>query len=305
MMNCDGIHDLRHSQSQFKAMIVDALTHILPRYFIENRDEAAVRDHTFRELFANPKARIVQAEQLLEEMDRSEVDRSVIAGFGWTDQELACRSNDYNLESAARYSGKLIPVCSVNPIWEGDAAALEAERCLNAGAVGIGELHADTQGWVDEPYGILGELMSVVRKHDAVVTVHASEPVGHTYPGKGTMSPEKLLNLAKAYPDNRFVLSHFGGGLPFYVQMPEVRDALKNVWFDSAASPFLYDSSVYASAVDAVGASRVMFASDFPLLSQRRALKHLRNGGLDVEDEKIVSASAGELYDFSRLTQNQ
>ena len=285
-------------------MIVDGLTHILPPYFIERRDEVSKGDRTFGELFANPKARIAQAEDLLNEMGRSGVDRSVIAGFGWTDHELARRSNDYILESAARYSDQLIPVCSVNPFWTRDAAALEAERCLQAGAVGIGELHADTQGWVDEPYEILEDLMSVVRKHNAVVVVHGSEPVGHIYPGKGKMTPRKLFGLATNYPDNRFVFSHFGGGLPFYAQMPEVDQALSNVWFDSAASPFLYEPGVYRTVVDTVSASRVVFASDFPLLSQRRALKHLREGGLSVEDECKVLASAGELYDFSRSNEN-
>ena len=285
-------------------MVVDGLTHVLPPYFVEHREEASMRDRTFGELFGNPKARIVHAEDLIEEMGRSEVDRSVIAGFGWTDTELARRSNDYILESAARYPDRLIPVCSVNPVWDGDAAALEAERCLEAGAVGIGELHADTQGWVDEDYGGLFDLMSVVRECDGVVIVHASEPLGHAYPGKGTMTPEKLLRLAAEYADNRFVFSHFGGGLPFYGQMPEVGDALKNVWFDSAAAPFLYDPGVYRMSVDAVGASRVVFASDFPLLSQRRALRHLRDGGLSKAEERAVLSAAGELYDVNRSRDN-
>ena len=284
-------------------MIIDGLTHILPPYFIENRDDAATRDTTFRELFANPKTRIAQAEHLIEEMDRSEVQRSVIAGFGWTDQDLAKRSNEYLLESATRHPDILIPLCSVNPLWPDDAATFEADRCLNAGAVGIGELHADTQGWANAPLHIIQDIMSVAKQHNAIITLHASEPLGHTYPGKGTMTPEKLVNLAITYPDNRFVFSHFGGGLPFYALMPEVRDSLKNVWFDSAASPFLYQPRIYASAINAVGPSRVMFASDFPLLGQRRALKHLRNAGLSAEDENTVLEAAGELYDFKRSRQ--
>ncbi len=284
-------------------MIIDGLTHILPPYFVEHRDEVSRCDRTFAELFANQKARIAQAEDLLSEIDRSGVDRSVIAGFGWTDQELARRSNDYILDSAARHSYQLIPVCSVNPFWDGGAAVLEAERCLKAGAVGIGELHADTQGWVDVPYEILDDLISVVRKHNAVVIVHASEPVGHNYPGKGTMTPRKLLRLATTYPDNRFVFSHFGGGLPFYAQMPEVLKSLSNVWYDSAASPFLYTPSVYESAIESVDESRMIFASDYPLISQRRALQHLRAASLALDTEERVLANAGELYDFTRSTQ--
>ena len=286
-------------------MIIDGLTHILPPYFNAHRDDALTCDRTFAELFANSKARIVQAEHLISEMDRSGIDRSVIAGFGWTDLELARRSNDYLLESATRYPNRLIPLCSVNPLWEGNAAPHEAERCLIAGAVGIGELHADTQGWVDAPYRRLSDTLSVASTYNAVVTVHASEPMGHSYPGKGTMTPDRLLRLAELYPHNRFVFSHFGGGLPFFSHMPEVREALKNVWFDSAASPFLYEPTIYQTAVQSVGKSRIIFASDYPVLSQIRALRHLREYGMTKDTENRVLANAGELYDFSRSNSNE
>ena len=289
-------------------MITDALTHILPPYFSEHRDEALARDRTFAELFANPKARIVQVEHLLEEMDRSGVDRSVIAGFGWTDLELAQRANDYLLEAATRFPDILIPLCSVNPLWPDDQAPKEAERCFKFGARGIGELHADTQAWVEPPYDRLADTMAVVREYVArrnrmlFVVVHGSEPLGHTYQGKGTMTPDRLVLLAKRYPDNAFIFSHFGGGLPFYKHMPEIDEALENVSFDSAASPLLYSPEVYATVDDLVGGTRVFFASDFPLLSQKRALDHLRASGLTPFKQRMISEVAGQLYDFSRST---
>ena len=66
-----------------------------------------------------------------------------------------------------------------------------------------------------------------------------SEPVGHAYAGKGDTFPGELLAMAQRFPNARIVGAHWGGGLPFYAHMPEVREALANVWFDSAASPFL------------------------------------------------------------------
>ena len=257
-----------------------------------------------------PKARIVQAEHLLQEMERADVDRSVIAGFGWTDQELAKRSNDYLIESAIKHPDLLIPLCSVNPLWPDDAAPKEVERCLNFGARGIGELHADTQGWVEPPYDALADTMSVVRDFAddrnkiAFVVVHGSEPLGHTYPGKGTMTPDRLLRLAEQFPDNDFIFSHFGGGLPFYKHMPEVNSALDNVVFDSAASPFLYEPDVYATVENLIGSDRIFFASDFPIMTQRRALDHLRKSELTPFKQKMILQLAGQLYDFSRSNQN-
>ncbi len=285
-------------------MVVDALTHILPPYFAEHREDAIARDATFRELFSNPKARIAQVQDLIDEMEKSGVDCSVIAGFGWNDQDLAKRSNDYLLEAASRHPDRLMPLCSVNPLWPEDAAPKEVERCLKAGIQGIGELHADTQGWVDASYDRLEGMMSVAQTHKQIVVVHGSEPFGHTYRGKGTMTPDRLLILAERYPDNVFVFSHFGGGLPLYEHMPEVAESLRNVTYDSAATPYLYDPGVYKTIESAVGASRICFASDFPLISQRRALKHLRDSNLSAWQQKNVLETAGNLYDFNRTKSN-
>ena len=280
--------------------IVDGLTHVLPPYFFKRREHVLASDRTFADLFANPKAKIVGAGALIEEMDRSGVARSVIAGFGWTDLDAAMRSNDYILESAALHPERLIPVCSVNPLWDEGRAVAEAQRCFEGGSVGIGELHADTQGWVDSDPEILCDLMSEVRRYNGVTTIHGSETFGHQYPGKGTMSPTRLLSIAERYPDNRFVFSHFGGGMATDSLVDEVKHSLRNVWFDAAAAPFLYDPEVYQTAFSEFGASRILFASDFPLIRQRRALAHMEEADLDPEVAARILGMAWEVYDFKR-----
>ena len=94
--------------------------------------------------------------------------------------------------------------------------------------------------------------------------IHTSEPVGHAYPGKGTVTPDMLEALIRAYPDNTFVFAHFGGGMPFYALMPEVAASLANVYFDSAAFTHLYRPEVFQTAVTACGVERILFASDYP-----------------------------------------
>ena len=48
-----------------------------------------------------------------------------------------------------------------------------------------------------------------------------------------------------------------------------VKKALKNCYFDTAAAPFLYDSSIYGQLHAVIGA-RLIFGSDFPLITQER-----------------------------------
>lgn len=277
---------------------IDTCTHALPPVFGIERERISRTDATFRSLFANPKAKIVQTEDLLASMDQAGIDMSVCKGFGWTDPGIARESNDYNLAAARSHPDRLVAFCSVNPLWGEDAVA-EVHRCHEAGARGIGELHPDTQGILDADMSALAPVFDAARELGMPVLMHASEPVGHGYPGKGTVTPELLMAVVNAFPNNRFIFSHFGGGLPFYGLMPEVKSALKNVYFDSAASPFLYRPEVFDVAARAVGAEKILFASDFPVVTQQRALKEFELAGLSPEQSRLVrGANAAQLLDL-------
>jgi predicted TIM-barrel fold metal-dependent hydrolase len=277
-------------------MIIDSHTHILPEVFRSEKSRFLEKDGTFRALFSSDRAASASSELLLEEMNRSEVDVSVVAGYGWTDLETAQLSNDYLLSSAVKSQGRLIPLCSVNPLWGRDAIE-EIERCTEAGAKGIGELHPDSQNFLNADFATLAPFFSVARSLELPILIHASEPVGHNYPGKGTVTPEYSLALAQAFPENTLIFAHFGGGLPFYSLMPEVRRQLKNVYFDSAAFPFLYSPGVFATSSAAAGAEKILFASDFPLLSQERALMEFRAGDIDgAEFDAVLGENAQRLW---------
>jgi predicted TIM-barrel fold metal-dependent hydrolase len=252
-------------------VIVDVHTHILPRSFKGRLDELAARDATFRALFAetDPRKTMATAPELVRAMDEDGVDVAVALGYGWTDPDIAHEVNDYLLDSAERFKGRIIPFCAVHPGW-GEAALREVEHCVAGGARGIGELHPASQGFNLAKDRRLGPLMRYAATHDLPVVVHGSEPVGHAYPGKGDTGPAQLLAAAERFPQVRFILAHWGGGLPFYALMPEVRRALENVWFDSAATPFLYEQGVFSTVAHTAGPERVLFGSDFPLLRPKR-----------------------------------
>ncbi len=265
-------------------MVIDFHTHILPPSFRDQRRVLRERDATFAGLFKRDNAPVATAEELVAAMDKDGVATSVVQGYGWSDQTIARESNDYLLEAAVRFPGRLVPFCSVNPVW-GDDAAIEVERCVAHGARGIGELHPTTQGLdlANEPY--LDPVMTLAQQHGLPVVVHGSEPVGHTYDGKGDVTPDKLLSFINRYPGATIVCAHWGGGLLFYELMPEVRKALVNVYFDTAATSFLYRRQVFPTAIQAAGAEKLLFGSDYPLLSARRVVNEakaaLQEAGLD------------------------
>jgi len=282
-------------------LIVDSHTHILPGEFREQRERWLATDRTFAALFDDTAALSVSSGELVAEMDSAGVDLSVALGYGWTDQDAARLSNDYLLSTAIDHPGRIIPFCSVDPGW-GVEAVKEAERCLVAGARGIGELHADTQNWSPEDAEGMRRVAGLAMEAAIPVVVHASELIGHDYPGKGATTPDRLLRLATAFPEVAFIFAHFGGGLPYYALMPEVTESLSNVYFDSAATPYLYRPEVYAVSAIATGADRILFGSDFPLIRQGRAIRGVREGNLsDADMDRVLGANVTDLLGIHAL----
>ena len=277
-------------------MVVDSHCHILPPSFRTRRDELIARDATFAALFSGDNPRMATSDSLIEAMDQTGISWSVAMGMGWTDQSLAVEANDYIIQSIERFPTRLAGLCSVSPAW-GKAAVAEVERCAAAGLRGIGELHPDTQGFDITDRSLLAPLMEAAQGLGLPVVVHCSEPVGHQYPGKGRTTPEKLYRFIENFPGNTLVCAHWGGGLPFYALMPEVPEVIRNVYFDTAASPLLYRPEVFATVVGLVGAGRVLFGSDYPLIGQRRSLREAQQAGLEPGDrEAVLGGNAARLF---------
>jgi predicted TIM-barrel fold metal-dependent hydrolase len=289
-------HSCQYEDDADSALVIDSHCHILPPSFRDRRAEIAKRDATFAALLSDPNARIASADDLLAAMDRDGVDQAVVMGMGWTDHQVAVEANEYIIQTVADNPGRLTGFCSVNPGW-GEPAVTEAQRCFDAGLVGIGELHADTQGFDITDVAAMASVMELARSDRLPVLVHASEPVGHQYPGKGGTTPDKLYRFIQNFPGNVIICAHWGGGLPFYSLMPEVKESLKNVYFDSAATPFLYRPEVFGAVSELAGAGKVLFASDFPLLEMSRPLEQARNAGLAADVEAaLLWGNAAKLF---------
>jgi hypothetical protein len=276
-------------------MIIDFHTHIYPPDMKLKRLDYAQRDPVFAQLFTNPKSRLVTAEELVAAMDEAEIEQAVVLNVGWTTSALCRETNDYILDAAVRYPKRFVPFCSVQPRILEESVS-ELERCVRGGARGIGELRSDEQGFDWANRLLVKPLMDVARQRRLILTVHVSEPVGHLYPGKGTITPKQIHGLAQDYPDVRIVCAHWGGGLPFYGLMPEVLEQLNNVWFDTAASPLLYSRNIYGLVTNMVGVSKVLFGSDYPLISFGRAKGDLAGAGLPKEaSESVLGGNAASL----------
>jgi predicted TIM-barrel fold metal-dependent hydrolase len=276
-------------------VIIDFHTHIFPAWLRERRDEYSKLDPCFSLLYSQPKARIATAEELIASMDEAGIDVSVVLNAGWVSHELCVKTNDYILDSVSRYPTRLVGFCAIQP-GAGDAAIAELERCAKAGARGIGELRSDMQGFALVDETIMKPLVDAVLRHNLIFLTHSSEPVGHEYFGKGSITPDILYSFITAFPNLKIVCAHWGGGLPFYALMPEVAQALANVFFDTAATVFLYKPEIFEQMSRIIGSDKILFGTDYPLMHQNRVIAQIQSSQLPEEDKaSILGANAQKL----------
>ncbi len=281
-------------------MIIDFHTHIFPKQ-IRTRSETCFSDEpAFLKLYQSPKSRLVGSAEMLAAMDDNRVDKSVIFGFPWKDASRFKRHNDYISEVVSRYPHRFIGLGCFDPLSDG--AAEETLRCLEQGGLsGIGELAFYQGGINDSSLARLEPVMEICRAQEVPVLMHTNEPIGHAYPGKTPNTLAQIYQLIGTFPQNKIILAHWGGGLFFFSLLKkEVKQRLNQVYFDTAASPYLYDPAVYRLAIELVGLGKILFGSDFPLLPPARYFDEMKAAGLSKDEmQQICGLNAAKLFNLA------
>ena len=266
-------------------MIVDSHTHILPPDVVSDMPKFMSRDKTLCNLFRNG-SRVSTAETLLNSMNQNKIDYSIVMGMGWSDYSFNQYVNEYLIESQIKSGGRLVAITGITP-QHGDTGIYEAELCIASGSHGFGEVHLSEQKMAGKPFDFLEPYMSMLLTAEFPLVVHSSEPVGHLYQGKGQTNPQELEKLVQFFPNNKMVLAHWGGGILFYEMMKEMKELMGNVFYDTAATPLLYNYKIFNVALEIVGANKILSGSDYPLLKQKTIFEQINNS--DVGSGEKVS----------------
>ncbi len=278
-------------------MIIDAHIHLYPPEvardpiaWATDRGEA-----WWRHCVAPPDRPSLQGwatvDELLRHMDEAGVDRAILQGWYWQNQATAEEQNGWYEKWIRAHPDRLAAFASVAAP---DAATLDAtRRRLDAGFIGLGELFPqvyrgsfDSDGW--------HALMALAAEYRVPVTLHVSDPIASPPGPDPQPTPlEAYRELARRFPQQPFILAHWGGGLPFHELNPRVARDLRNVYYDTAASSLLYDQAVYRRVCDLIGSERILWGTDYPLLTRPR---RSRTPGflLDLEAVRAAELSPAE-----------
>jgi predicted TIM-barrel fold metal-dependent hydrolase len=268
-------------------MIIDCHTHVFPDEVRRNRGKYARSNPAFREIYGDEKAQMAGVEELVGSMDEGGIDKSVVCGFPWMDSALCAAGNDYISEAMRRFPDRIIGFGCIQPN-DGDEAVAEVKRCISLGMKGIGEVASYPPAPPLYDIDVLRPICEILEEADLPLMLHTNETVGHSYPGKCTLTLKSIYNLICAFPGVQILLAHWGGGFIFYELMPEVAKAAEKIWYDTAATPFLYGRKIYSVAVTIVGADKILFGSDYPLVHPSRYIQEMEETGLEEEVRRTI-----------------
>ena len=252
--------------------VIDAHVHMFPPELIEKRDRLAEKDPGFSTLYKDKRSRLASLDDLLDYMKRFDISGLVVCGFPFQDRETLTLQNDYLMEARSA-NPNIWPLVAINANDE-EAALCETERCLKKGAVGVGEIAFYDKGLGQNELQSLDRLAQYLESQRATLMLHINEQVGHAYKGKTPADMPEIVRFVERHRGLRIILAHLGGGLCFYEFMPEIKESFTNVFYDTAAAPFLYSKEVY-SFIEQFLYDKTVFGSDFPLLSFAKYEKHL------------------------------
>ena len=218
-------------------------------------------------------------DELLRTLDAAGVDRAWLLGWYWEQAATCALHNRFIAACVRAHPDRFSGFASVQPRAGEAVVAAELRRARDEGLVGVGELSPHSQGCPPDEPG-LAAVLAQAGQWGWPVNLHVTDPDSRPYPGRVETPMADLLGWARAHPGTRFILAHWGGLWPL---RDAAARALPNVWYDTAASPLLYDASVWRRFTAAVPSSRVLFGSDHPLVLYPRIAAGAEIGGLVAE----------------------
>ena len=227
-------------------------------------------------------------EQLLRAMDAAGVAKAVLLGWYWENQSTCVEQNRFYAACVRAHLDRLAAFAAIHA-GAGSEALEEARRAAGEGFIGLGELspHSQHVSVSDPGWRRLLELAADLK---LPVNLHVTDPASRKFAGRVETPLADFVQLAREFSRTRFVLAHWGGGLAY----AEALSAFPNVYFDTAASPLMYEPVVAHRKLAALPGEKILFGSDYPLILYPRAETEPGFAGL-IDEFKAAGLSEGQL----------
>jgi predicted TIM-barrel fold metal-dependent hydrolase len=252
--------------------------------------------HIFRK-YRSPRVIFegMSVEQMLAEMDAGGVDRCVLSAFYHRD--IAVVSNEEVADLVRKHPSRFVGAGSVNPMGKPMDVARQVERLVRE--LGLRAIRLEPYMYGDGTTGLAPN-----DKHYWPVYLKCVElgvpvciQVGHTGPllPSECGRPIYLDEVALAFPELVIIGCHLGQ--PWHEEMMTLAWKHPNVYVETSARTPKHWPASFVEFACGWGQDKVLWATDYPLLSFERTLSELEALGLTREIfDKIVRGNAERAF---------
>ncbi len=245
--------------------------------------------HVLRSSASPPAGFALTADDLIRQMDEIGIRRAVVLSIAYqfsspyrppveNEYERVKTENDWTAAEAAKYPGRLVAFCGVNPLKP--YAIPEIARCAADPRLRRGiKLHfGNSDVDLDNPVHVqqLRLVFAEANRHRMAIVAHIRSNLDHKRPWGARQARSFLENLLPAAPDVVVQIAHMAGSggysmdgadqaMSVFVDAIRARDPrMKRVYFDVSTFNWESKRDILASQLKAIGVKKLLYASDSP-----------------------------------------
>ena len=218
----------------------------------------------------------VTDDQIIEAMDRYGIGKAVISSTEAIAGD-AKKGNDGVARIMKAYPDRIIGYCVPNP-FRGPFE--ELKRCIDLGFRGV-KLHPYWSGCPMDNRMLL-PVYEEAQRRSMPLLFHSGGSL--TSPDFRFTTPEMIVRLAKQFPAVSFIVGHMG--LERWLDLVDAAPRAENVYLDITMS--IPDVERVEMAVAAVGAERVLFGSDLPLLNPAVPIGLVQECDISEKEKELI-----------------
>lgn len=220
----------------------------------------------------------MSVEEIIDNMDAAGVDRLMLSAFGYGEYDII--SNAEVAEVCAKHPDRFTGVGTVDPRGKPMDVVREIERLSNdMGLRGVRlEPYAYGDGTVGAPPN--SKMYWPVYTKCVELGLPVAVQVGHTGPLLPSEAgrPIHLDEVALAFPELVIIGCHIGQ--PWHEEMMILAWKHPNVYVETSARTPKHWPASFVEFATTYGQDKVLWATDYPLLTFERTLKELRELGV-------------------------